>query len=237
MKRKFAVFDIDGTFYRWSLFMELVNQLNSDHKLPKKLSENILIAKEKWRNREHETAYLDFMNELVVDFHSQLTLIKPSDIDTAAGKIIANKKHRTHVYPKLLLERLKKEEYFLIAISGSQIELIKPFADYYGFDAVVAQTYERDGDTYSGVIHSTHSHKEVFLKELIKEHHLTKTDSIAIGDSNGDVGLLEFVENPIAFNPDKKLYDKAKLEHWKIVIERKNVMYELEHNNVNYILA
>ncbi len=39
--------------------------------------------------------------------------------------------------------------------------------------------------------------------------------------------MLEFVENPIAFNPEDTLFEKAKEQGWKIVIERKNVTYEL----------
>lgn len=44
---------------------------------------------------------------------------------------------------------------------------------------------------------------------MMKEHNLTLTDSIAVGDSNGDVGMLGMVDRPIAFNPTFELYDTA----------------------------
>jgi phosphoserine phosphatase len=35
------------------------------------------------------------------------------------------------------------------------------------------------------------------------------------------------VETPICFNPNKKLYEYAKRSGWKIVVERKDVIYDL----------
>ena len=39
--------------------------------------------------------------------------------------------------------------------------------------------------------------------------------------------FLEMVENPICFNPNEKLYTEAKRQGWKVVVERKDVIYEL----------
>jgi phosphoserine phosphatase len=39
--------------------------------------------------------------------------------------------------------------------------------------------------------------------------------------------MLEAVENPIAFNPNQTLYNHAKKRGWEIVVERKDVIYEL----------
>ena len=49
--------------------------------------------------------------------------------------------------------------------------------------------------------------------------------------------MMELVEQPIAFNPDQKLYARARNESWKIVIERKNVIYEMEPHGTTYLLA
>jgi phosphoserine phosphatase len=40
--------------------------------------------------------------------------------------------------------------------------------------------------------------------------------------------MLEIVDNPIVFNPTHELLEKALKNHWKIVLERKNISYELE---------
>lgn len=73
----------------------------------------------------------------------------------------------------------------------------------------------------------SHTNKDLILKKLIEEHDLALGGSVAVGDSNGDVGMLHLVEKPIAFNPTAELYDHAAKHKWTIVLERKNMMYEL----------
>ena len=75
------------------------------------------------------------------------------------------------------------------------------------------------------------------LQELVKKHRATMPGSIAVGDGSSDISMLEMVELPIAFNPEKKLFDYASAKGWKIVIERKNMVYELEKQDGRYILA
>ena len=71
----------------------------------------------------------------------------------------------------------------------------------------------------------------------MKNHDVTFSGSIAVGDSAGDLKMLEVVEKPIVFNPEKKLYDIALQRGWEIVIERKNMIYKLESRDGKYVLA
>lgn len=61
--------------------------------------------------------------------------------------MLSKKAENVYVYTRDLIRKLKDEGYFLIAISGSQIELVEPFAIKYGFDAWVGQQWER-GDEF-----------------------------------------------------------------------------------------
>ncbi|MFH1246519.1 MAG: hypothetical protein V1489_01955, partial [Candidatus Liptonbacteria bacterium] len=47
-----------------------------------------------------------------------------------------------------------------------------------------------------------------------------------VGDTESDVSFLKMVERPICFNPNKELYAKAKKRGWRVVVERKDVVYE-----------
>ena len=79
--------------------------------------------------------------------------------------------------------------------------------------------------------------KHAVLQELIDKHHAGMAGSIAVGDVASDISMLEMVEKPIVFNPERKLFDRAKAKGWKIVIERKNIVYELEKHDGKYVLA
>ena len=39
--------------------------------------------------------------------------------------------------------------------------------------------------------------------------------------------MLELVERPICFNPSRELYKAAKRLGWKVVVERKDVVYDI----------
>jgi phosphoserine phosphatase len=48
-----------------------------------------------------------------------------------------------------------------------------------------------------------------------------------VGDTESDAPMLEIVENPIAFNPNFDLKQIAETKGWKIIVEKKDVIYDL----------
>jgi len=63
------------------------------------------------------------------------------------------------------------------------------------------------------------------LQRAIEKEGLTLSGSVGVGDSEIDIAFLKMVEKPICFNPNSKLYQHAKLAKWKIVVERKDMVY------------
>lgn len=236
--KKFAVFDIDGTIFRSSLFVEVAYELLSSGGLDKSILTESQQKNSTWLRREHDSAYEDFAHSISVTMAQTLPKIRVADYDAAVKRVISNKLAHTYVYTRDLSRKLKKEGYFLIAISGSQYEIVESFASQYGFDDWVGQKWERGNEYFTGNATYTFDHKGNTLRKLVDEHHLTFSGSYAIGDTESDGEMLEMVEHPIAFNPNKRLFDVASKHGWDIVIERKNVHYKLEKgNHGSYILA
>jgi phosphoserine phosphatase len=69
--------------------------------------------------------------------------------------------------------------------------------------------------------------KKVLVESFIDAHHLSLKKSIGIGDTESDISFLQMVQEPICFNPNSHLYEIAKKKGWKVVVERKDVIYEL----------
>ena len=59
---------------------------------------------------------------------------------------------------------------------------------------------------------------------------LTLNKSVRVGDSESDIMFLNLVARPICFNPNMKLWNHAKEKGWEVIVERKNVIYELNKN-------
>lgn len=238
MSRKFAAFDIDGTLFRSGLYREVFYELYKMGILPADLTEETTVKHREWRHRVHGNAFEEFDQIVVQTLDSYLPKLCIADYEEAASRVLEKKAENVYIYTRDLLNRLNSEGYFTIAISGSQHELVEPFACRYGFDMWVGQQWERGGEYFTGSVTKTHTGKDKIIKRLIKEYDLTLTDSYAVGDSNGDSGMLSIVDHPIAFNPTHELLEKALTNGWKIVVERKNISLELEkESNGHFVLA
>lgn len=239
-KRKFAAFDIDGTLFRSGLYREVANKLIEMGAIN---DESACRAREKraqWKRRDGRNSYDEYEWALIEALDGSLTEIPTALYDQAVESVVCRQLENVYTYTRHELQRLQKLGYFLIAISGSQEELVEPFAQKYGFDTWVGQKYTRtaDGENFTGEITKTYTGKDKILQKIIAEHDLTLDDSYAYGDSAGDRGMLEMVENPVAFNPTIELENLAEQAGWPIVIERKSVIYQLRKDeNGLYVLA
>ena len=238
-QQKFAAFDIDGTLFRSGLYRELARELIKmgviSHDIADAASEKNIA----WRNRLHGNAFEEFDMLVVELFDANLPNLKIADYEEAVKRVIKKRGENVYVFTRDLIKRLRSEGYMCLAISGSQVEMVELFAERYGFDAWVGQEWERGEEYFTGtVLSKTHTGKDKILNKLIEQHNLTLEGSYAVGDSNGDVGMLSMVENPIAFNPTSELYEKAVKHGWDIVIERKNMSFTLKKGpDGSYLLA
>ncbi len=235
--KKFAVFDIDGTLIRWQLYHVIVDRLAKAGELNADAELQLKTARRRWKNREHPEAFSQYEAELIRIFEQSLVGINPKIFDTLVKSVVAEYKDQVYTYTRDLIKNLKAAGYVLLAISGSHHELVEEIATLYEFDDWVGSQYERTATTYSGKSYVASHHKAEILQNLIKKHRLDLHDSYAVGDSKSDAPMLEMVAHPIAFNPDKNLFAIAKQHHWNVVIERKNMIYQLEQRDGVYLLA
>lgn len=237
--RKFAVFDIDGTVFRSHLYYDVVRGMAARQKLHPKLNDQVLKLYKAWEKREYKDSFEVFDKGTITAFIGVLEELNPQDYDKIMPEIIKPLLDHTYLYARSLIKELRDKNYFLIALSGARKEELEIFASYHGFDDWVGAIYERspDGRRYTGKVIMTHKDKHLILDRLVKKHGLTYKGSYGIGDTLGDASMLEAVEKPIAFNPNEKLLKVARKKGWKIVIERKNVIYHMESKNGVYRLA
>ncbi len=228
MTRKLAVFDIDGTLFRSGLYREVFFELYKMGVLPNDLTEQTTEKHREWRHRIHGNAFEEFEQIMVAGLDSYLPNLRVSDYDEAVRRVMDKKAENIYIFTSQLLKKLQGEGYFTAAISGSQKELVEPFALRYGFDDWIGQEWERGEEFFTGATTKTHTGKEALVHQLVEKHGLTLDGSYGVGDSNGDSGMLSIVHNPVAFNPTKELLDKALANGWRVVVERKNISYELE---------
>jgi HAD superfamily hydrolase (TIGR01490 family) len=234
---QFAVFDIDGTLIRWQLFHATVHHLGKHGFIPADAHERIKQARMDWKVRTTDEGFEKYELALVLEYLEAIKRITPQQCELIYQEVFDEYKDQTFTYTRDLIKSLKEKGYTLIAISGSQDQIIQKLAKHHGFDIAVGATMEQIDGKYSGRITTPIFDKAKALQQIIDEHGLITKDSYGVGDSKSDVPMLEMVDNPIVFNPDTKLFKLAKSKQWKIVVERKNMTYELEPKGGTYLLA
>ncbi|HVX56126.1 MAG TPA: HAD family phosphatase [Candidatus Saccharimonadales bacterium] len=235
--RPFAVFDIDGTVIRWQLYHALGDRLVKNGQIDAAVFQRVRDSRMNWKKRVGEDSFREYEQKLVRVFTASLAGMRVEDFRTAADAVFDEYKDQVYTYTRDLIRRLKADNYLLFAISGSPSIVIEKLADYYGFDDFAATNYPAKAGRLTGEQELSLGKKHELLEQLIAKHGASRARSIAVGDSEGDISMLAMVERPIAFNPSKQLFEHARKQGWEIIVERKNVVYELEENDGQYRLA
>ena len=228
MKKRLAVFDIDGTIFRSSLIVELVDGLVKEGLFPKEAKKEIERDYVAWLSRKG--SYVTYIIKVVEVYQKYIKGINVDKAKTVAKKVIEREREKVYIYTRNLIANLKKENYFLLAISGSPDYIVEEFTKSLGFDGFYGGEYEVKNGLFTGrqLVEVSNSKPEILIR-FLKEYGFDLKDTIGIGDSEIDISFLSLVGNPIAFNPDNVLAKVAKEKKWKIIIERKNVIYELKN--------
>ena len=226
--RKVAIFDIDGTIFRSSLLIELVEVFIELELFPVHVRADYEKEKIKWLDRKGD--YEAYIMAVVGVFLKNIKGMPYSEFLRASELVVTRYRHRTYIFTEDLIKELKKDGYFLLAISQSPKGTLDFFCKEVGFDKTYGTMIETDAEgclTGNIVDKELISNKSSILKRACEKEGLTLEGSVGVGDTEGDISFLELVERPICFNPNLKLYRHAKIMKWETVVERKDVIYEL----------
>jgi HAD superfamily hydrolase (TIGR01490 family) len=224
---KIAVFDIDGTVYREAMSFVVAEELLKRHKFTQ---EQALLdaARHIFKSRGSTEAYWAYNKTILEVLEAILPRITPVQLQEAINDLLTSTGDYCYAYTTELIRQFKQEGRTLIAISGSIGNIVEPFSTSRGFDLVVASDLELIDSAFIGKrATQTKQGKDVILKQLVAEHGLSFDDSIAVGDTHRDISMMAVTERPIAFNPNAALFEEAQKRNWQVVVERKNMIYEM----------
>lgn len=232
-KVKLAIFDIDGTIFRSSLFIELTRAMIEEGVLPKKASDKIEKEYTLWTQRKGN--YSNYIKKVVEVYFDYIEGLKKEEVDKIVKEVLSSQKEKVYRFIRDLFNKLKKDgKYHLIAISGSPFYMVREFGKFMGFDYVYGTENIIENGIIKREVRNKNLSKDGVYKEPILLEYLSANkidvnwkDSIAVGDTESDISILKMVGKPIAFNPNEELAKHAKKNKWRIVVERKDVIYDI----------
>ncbi|HHV31970.1 HAD-IB family hydrolase [Caproiciproducens sp. LBM24188] len=242
MAKQAAFFDIDGTISREGLISEMF----------KKMIKYELIDNSKWYNEvepaftrwDRRTGDYDSYLQKMVDIYTET--VKSTNafhIEYIAKKVIEQKGERVYTYTRDRIKWHKEQGHVVIAISGSPIELVREMSRKYGMDDYRGTIYQiGPNGIYNGEIipmWDSVSKRKAIL-EMADKYGIDLSQSYAYGDTNGDFTMMKLVGNPFAINPTRELLshilqDNELKQRITVIIERKDVTYRLNVNDLNLI--
>ncbi len=240
MKKVAAFFDVDGTIFRNSLLIEHFKLLIS-YKFLSYDAWYISVEDkfEKWSKREGD--YEEYLYALTDQYVEGLKKMKLEDVDYIAKRVIELKGDNVYKYTKERIKYHKEQGHEIVIISGSPSFLVSKMAEKLGIENYYATKYIIENGKYTGeVIPMWDSvSKNKAIQEFITKKDIDLSKSYAYGDTTGDFSMFKLVGHPIALNPAKRLLnriidDKEVSEKTKIIVERKDVIYNLKANQIEY---
>ncbi|GAA0179289.1 HAD-IB family hydrolase [Clostridium sediminicola] len=237
-----AFFDIDGTLYREGLITEIF----------KKLIKSEIIDSERWYNevRDHYIKwdkrignYDNYLLKMAEIYVEAIKGLHKTQVDFIAKKVIDQKGDRVYTYTRDKINWHKSQGHKVITISGSPNELVKEMSIKFGFDDFIGTKYLMDDNKiYTGNVlpmWDSESKKNA-INFFVQKYNIDLTKSYAYGDTAGDFGMLSMVNNPTAINPTRELLTKISnhvelAKNIKIVVERKDVIYNLNITSVHLV--
>lgn len=223
-----AFFDIDGTVFRSSLLIELVEALVAAEIFAPEVALEYEVEYQAWRNREG--TYDAYIMAIITTYLKHIKGVHYGQLADIGRAMVAGQAKHVYRYTRDLIQELRAQNYFVVAISQSPKTILDEFCKSYGFDKVYGRMYEiGPTDLFTGEITDEHliANKANIIARVLEKEDVTLAGSIAVGDTDGDIPMFESVGRAICFNPNQMLYDRAQHMGWEVVVERKDVIYKI----------
>lgn len=232
MVKKFALFDIDRTLFggKWSIGVFVTHLLHDEGLFPDDCyQETVSAVKE---NLEGRISYRKRGEIIITNWAKGFT--------GRSRQWLLKKTHeyfqkdlKRYIYPgaKELISYLKKNHYYIVAISRAYRESISPIAHYLEIDEIIGTVFEVRRGVFTGRLENRMweaGAKEHALMRMFSRVNLTTEESIAFGDTEDDYYMLKFVEYPITLNVNKDLERIATKRHWPIYNDLRTVLRDLQ---------
>lgn len=143
-----------------------------------------------------------------------------TNVDDAAIDLAPTLAGLVEPFAKVTIDEHREAGRKVVLATTTPYQLVKPFADILGFDDVLATRYRvGDDGCFDGTIDGEFvwsQGKARSVKVWARANGVDLDGSYAYSDSFFDIPMLSSVGNPVAVNPDPRLFAVATARRWSI---------------------
>jgi HAD superfamily hydrolase (TIGR01490 family) len=225
--RKIAFFDIDKTAYDGFLLFPMIDAqakiglitVNSQDAINGILSDFEL----------GKIAYSEMVRRTLDQYAKSLSGRSAEDVLDATRKYLTGEGNRFYPYVQQVIGQIRDTHDVFFVTAEPQF-VADATNDIYHADGAISTIFTvRDG-IFTGDIDnalSSGQHKADAIAHLLASHNTQ--DSLAFGDSEGDIGMLDAVDYAICINPSPGLQEVAEQKKWFVSFSPQEVSGYVEN--------
>ncbi len=213
--RSIALLDIDRTIYDGFILMDVLSNKNDHSSLtdPYKAKINEVYGQYKSGNIDYETA----IAQVLAIWAEGLKTKQYNDILKESKDIITFNKSKFFAFVRPTIDLLRRT-HDIYLITGEPQFIAQAVAEMYEVNGFRSTQFRVINSVFTGEIETQLAdryQKEEIIQHLIKQY--GSNGSIALGDSEGDIMMLNVVQHPLCINPNPELRKIAESNNWTIL--------------------
>lgn len=220
MPRPFFALDVDGTIFKSSLAEKIVEHGIAEGLFDAESFHEVYENRQRWQEDNTEDIYQAYLKQLVGVLVVQMTGVEVERFDAVTASMLKKHDDRKFRLPRIMIEALR-DTHTTIVISGSPEVLVRPFVADLHVDQVYGSTYEIENGRFTGEAKSVVK-KGDLLRGLVQEGIISQQGSVAMGDTVGDVPMLDYADHPVMFNASETLTRYGEGQGWDKAFEVKD---------------
>ncbi len=228
--------DIDGTFKRRSMFLDILEALIAGGLIDLTVKQEIDCLESLWQKRQG--SFDEYIGRAVKLFEKSLAGLPEQEVNSIIEQTVDEKCSQVYAFTRELIKKKRDQGWLVCAISASPYLGVQRFCQYWGISFFIGTHMEvRDG-YFTGKRDVVDGKRKVdFMQDLLTRPDLARLpigNVWAIGDTLGDMPMLQNAGTPIAFNPSADLLSacRKELPGTTVVVERKDVVVEMYHAEI-----
>lgn len=214
-ERGLALFDIDQTLYDGFMLLNFANYQAQEGMLAQ---ESLSVLQKDLSQYQHkELDYETFAKILLVDWARGLRGLSYTDVLRQARQFLQGEKNNFYPFTKGVT-RLVNKTHDIYLVTGEPQFLAEATAELYPTSGYIASGFEVKDDFFTGKVSRALARREdklTALNNLLEKYPLH--NSLAFGDSEGDIAMLEVVGHPFCINPSEGLRIHATNNNWSVL--------------------
>lgn len=212
--KRLALFDFDNVIYRGHSVFDIIQTQEKDRFIQPVVWK--VVEEQLQRYKSKEASYKEAADKMLSAWAKALEGKSYQSVLDYVQSYFKNNPDKFFGWFEAINKILSKSHDIFIISTNYQF-IAEAVVNRFRLHGYISSVAEVENGLFTGQLQKSLAGNKGEVLTTLKSY--PKNDSVAVGDSENDIDMLERVDNPICFQPDEKLKMVAQQEGWKLADE------------------